>query len=211
MSNLQDIQTVIAEATWINDMKNRVVVLRHGFARTLEAGLVVSGLPAGEQPEYGLTDEGGTLARKSAEEALREGLLSGDELVVSSPFSRTRDTARILCDVLGIDGFDEDHRLRERYFGEYDMGPHDVYPSVWVLDREDPAQTVRGVESLIAVTERLFDFFCEWRGKTDGKMVVVTHGDPALVIRSLFVREDPRHFRDNRDLAPAGFLDLSTE
>ncbi|MEM7393877.1 MAG: histidine phosphatase family protein [Verrucomicrobiota bacterium] len=205
-------QTPTINAPWLDELREQVIVLRHGFARTLESGIIISGLPLGKNPDHGLTDAGRDRVAENIRDALQQGLLQGDEAVISSPFSRTRETARILCDALGRPHFEEDLRLRERFFGEYDRGSSEVYPGIWAMDREDPTQSERGVESLVAVTERLYAFFNHVRDRLKNRrLVVVTHGDPALLIRSLFLQENPGRFRDKVDIEPGAFLNLNPE
>ena len=89
-----------------------LVLLRHGVTwHTVERRF--SG-PGGDDP--GLTDAGYEQARRAASALARNG---GIDAVVSSPLRRTRETAAVVAEALGLSVTVEDD-FRECAFGEWD-------------------------------------------------------------------------------------------
>jgi len=99
--------------------------------------------------------------------------------IYSSPLLRTKQTAEIICNVLGIDKnliiFDE--RLKEAQYGSYDEGPVSNLPyDVYDMDKF----VKQGSESYADINKRLNEFM---KDKFDGSdIIVVSH---ALPIREM--------------------------
>jgi probable phosphoglycerate mutase len=89
-----------------------VILLRHGFTESTERK-VFSGSGASDP---GLTETGVEQAGRAAAWLDRHG---GIDAIVSSPMRRTRETAGIVADVLGLDVEIEDG-LMETAFGDWD-------------------------------------------------------------------------------------------
>jgi len=109
------------------------------------------------------------------------------DIIISSPFTRTTETANILKDKLDFQGdiiFDE--RIRERSFVDYDGKKYDSYYSdrseEGVHGRDDfDAKTENG-ESKRETRNRMMEFFYEIDKKYEGKnILVVTHFDPLFL------------------------------
>lgn len=100
--------------------------------------------------------------------------------VYASPLLRTRQTAEIICDVLGIDktSIIYDERLKEAQYGSYNEGPvpnlpYDVYDMDKFVDQ--------GSESYADIHKRLKSFMDEIFNDTDD-FIIVSH---ALPIREM--------------------------
>ena len=111
------------------------VLMRHGFSMANAQRIIVSRVENGTLETFGLHETGKAQVAESAanlSKRLEELLQPGSEAtgaqrsvvrIVSSPFSRTRETAMILADVLRGSQLlrtvevIEDVRLRERNFG----------------------------------------------------------------------------------------------
>ena len=108
-----------------------VFVLRHGRSLANEAGIIISRMDNGVLAKYALAPEGVRQAEAAGAE-LRAwldgaGLAAADVRVVSSPFSRTLQTAAAAVAQLGLpaDAVQPDDALAERFFGdELEGTPH---------------------------------------------------------------------------------------
>ena len=173
-------------------------LLRHGEP-------AIFGRLNGRLPGVGLSEKG------RAEAAMQAGRLAGEkiEAIYSSPLQRTRETAEILAERLGLPiGYRED--VIEIDYGEwtgltFDQIRQDERWQMWSRSRSIAA--VPGGESWRQVQERvvgaLFDLH---RAHPGGSVVTVSHGD---VIRAalLFALGMPLDFYSRIEIA---FASLST-
>lgn len=99
--------------------------------------------------------------------------------VYASPLLRTRQTAEIICDILGIDKntIILDERIKEAQYGSYDEGPVPNLPyDVYDMDKF----VEQGSESYADINKRLGEFM---KDRFDGSdILVVSH---ALPIREM--------------------------
>jgi broad specificity phosphatase PhoE len=65
---------------------------------------------------------------------------------------RARETAELLCELNGLAPPVIEPRLRERSFGELELGPSTGYETIWARDREFADHHERGCESTAEVT-----------------------------------------------------------
>jgi broad specificity phosphatase PhoE len=173
-------------------------LLRHGEP-------AIFGRLNGRLPGVGLSEKG------RAEAAMQAGRLAGEkiEAVYSSPMQRTRETAEILADQLGLPiRYRED--VIEIDYGEwtgltFDQIRQDERWQMWSRSRSIAA--VPGGESWRQVQERvvgaLFDL---QQAHPEGSIAIVSHGD---VIRAalLFALGMPLDFYSRIEIA---FASLST-
>ncbi len=159
----------------------RIFLLRHGRSVANEEGRIASRLAsAGEA--YGLTPLGREQVRRSVRQAVADGVLEPPLLLVFSPLLRARESAEVAGGELGTSGV-EDERLRERDFGELDLGPDTGYSEIWEMDRRDPTHGERGVESVADVLRRAGGLVEDVAGRRDIRTVVLcTHGDVASTL-----------------------------
>ena len=88
-------QTGAGVPSWLDSLRHDVLLLRHGHSHPLKENVVVSDMVHGCDPAYGLTELGRRQVMETVSRAIQEGRLRGDECVVSSPLSRTQETAQI--------------------------------------------------------------------------------------------------------------------
>lgn len=152
---------------------NRYFVMRHGESEKNLLRLCTSDPDA----TYHLTDAGRDAAARAARELADKGITK----IVASPFVRTRETARIASEILGIA---EKDILYDAAAGEFDYGDFEGYTKeqyhAWHDEHEgsfDLDTRVPGGESLRAARERIARFMYgldeRYRGET---ILVVTHG-----------------------------------
>jgi probable phosphoglycerate mutase len=159
----------------------RLFVLRHGRSLANEQGLIASRVEhAGDA--YGLTPLGRDQVRRSVARAKSRRSLTSPLLLVSSPLLRARDSAEVAAEVLGVSP-SVDERLRERDFGDLELGPDRAYARVWEADLGDPTHRRWAVESLTDVLRRAGAVVEELsRDPRVATVVLCTHGDVASTL-----------------------------
>jgi broad specificity phosphatase PhoE len=147
-----------------------LVVVRHGRTQANAAGVLLGRL----DPSL---DEVGRAQAAAAAQAI--AVTSPDAMVVSSPLSRTRETAGYISGELGAT-VDIDERWIEVDYGDLDGTPlADLPPELWAKWRSDPTFTPPGGESLAALGERVRAACDELAPiARDRDVVVVTHVSP---------------------------------
>ncbi|HEV2533121.1 histidine phosphatase family protein [Phenylobacterium sp.] len=105
--------------------------------------------------------------------------------IVASPLGRTRQTAAIVSERLGLPiAFDE--RLREHSIGEFDgERADDVVPQLRQdLPRHERHFHVPGGETYEALCQRIGGFLAEVR--REDRLIIVSHGAAGRVFRGLY-------------------------
>ncbi|MEI6400480.1 MAG: class I tRNA ligase family protein, partial [bacterium] len=185
---------------------NKYFVMRHGEAEH-NLHWQVSTHP--DNPHH-LTDNGKEQVRVSAEDLKDKKI----DMMVISPFVRTRETAQIVKEVLGLSDeqtiFDE--RLKEfgvysfegKTWGEY----HDAFPKTkeYVDAKNDGDESYLDIK--LRVMELLYEYETTYKDKN---ILFVTHGGPAWMLRSggaglsidetyaLIAQENNAHFDDMKN------------
>jgi isoleucyl-tRNA synthetase len=152
---------------------NKYFTMRHGESEGNLKGLVSSSY----EEDDNLTENG----KKQVEESSIELKKRKIDLIFSSPIKRTKETAEIVCSVLGLDkeNIILDDRLRE-------MSVPDYEGKKWTEFRKDFPDTTENFyhikennESYNDVKKRILDFFYEINIKYSNKnILVVTHAGP---------------------------------
>ncbi len=158
---------------------NQYFVMRHGETEANLKGLVSSIMNSGSH----LTEEGKAQIRATADELKKEGI----DVIISSPFVRTRETTEIMCDVLGID---KDSVVYEDRLGEMSLPAYEG--KTWAEYHTDYPKTVEnftkakeGDESYADVKRRVSQVLHEIESTYKGKKIlIVTHGGPAWLMVS---------------------------
>ncbi len=163
--------------------KNNIVYIRHGKSVSNEKHVVscVAGTENDNLSEEGIDQ---VKASKQDFEKIYSGIEGADkpDVIISSPFNRTQQTAKLVADMHGIDHSEIilDDRIKERDFGEWEGKPNqkvfDLYEKMtWKQDIEDKI----GNESTNDVKRRMMEFLYDIDSKYEGKnIVVVTHFTP---------------------------------
>lgn len=181
-----------------------VIALRHGITpNTLEKRFCGSG---GSDP--GLIDEGVGQAQRAAAYLARHG---GVDAIVTSPLRRTRETADVVAQELGLDvGVEPD--VAEAGFGEWDGLTFAEVKERWPdeLDRwlSSTAVAPKGGEAFDAVYERVSRarerIVIEYAGKT---VVVVSHVTPIKMLTRIAL-DVPMPVIYRMELAPASLTTI---
>jgi broad specificity phosphatase PhoE/ribonuclease HI len=182
------------QTAWLppNSTPTRLIMLRHGVTEYTLAKRFAG------RSDLDLLDEGRTQAEQAAERIARLGPVNA---VVSSPLRRTRQTAQVVADRLGVDmNMDLDIEIEDG-FAETDFGDWDghTYPEVeagwpgelakWL---NDPAVAPPGGESFEAVTRRVRRARDRvLAAHADETVVVVTHVSPIKILVRLALDAPP--------------------
>lgn len=185
----------------IDRLHNRYFIMRHGRSLANEQGIIVS------HPDHGCRGFGlAEAGREQVRLSLRaRNDLGADTLIVSSDFCRASESAEIAASMLGSGPAPRlEPRLRERDFGEYELGPDDAYANVWREDERDADSRLRGVESvnqvMARVTQVVRDLEHSFRDLT---ILLVSHGDALQILQTAFAKRDGSVHRDLEHLHTA--------
>lgn len=168
-------------------LQNTYYLMRHAESVPNVDGLIVSHIDNGTQEKYGLSDHG----REQAKQAAVQSSLPADTLIYTSDFSRTRQTAEIVAEAIGAAAPILAIELRERCFGELELGSSSKYHDVWCADVAGQDYG-HGVEPLGEVSDRVLRLIEGMeqvhRGKT---ILLVSHGDTLQVLQAAARRLHP--------------------
>lgn len=162
---------------------NTYYYIRHGLSTKNEAGIISSRI---ENDKYGLTEKGRKEVKREAEKLKKKG---GVDVIISSPFLRTRETAEIIAKTLGLDVVIDD-RLSEINHGTQCEGRthHLCLPK----DGKFPADLnyrFGDGESWMDVKKRIAELINYLNKKYEGKKILlVGHGDPLMILDAIVQR-----------------------
>ena len=151
-----------------------IVLFRHGQCEHN----IVNWISCGLDSKSELTELGRQVVKESATE-LKNYVGDKKFKIYASPLLRTRQTAMIICNVLGIDPSEIicDERIKEAQYGSYDEGPVPNLPyDVYDMDKF----VEQGSESYVDINKRLNEFMKDIFDDSD--IIVVSH---ALPIREM--------------------------
>ena len=172
----------------INHLRNRYFAMRHGHSIANQQGIIVSH-PGNGRDRFGLSE----LWRTQVKQSLQNfDLLDINTIIVSSDFSRARESAEIASELLHSDGsINLDSRLRERNFGALELTPDSGYADVWKEDAENPDNQNNGVESVNQVMTRVTNLVVEYEDSfADATILLVSHGDALQILQTAFASMD---------------------
>ncbi len=174
-------------------LKNYYYVMRHGESLANTAGLIVSH-PENGLHDYGLSDKG----RQQVAAGIDASALPSTTQVFSSDFKRARQTAEIVHQQLNFDHpINFDIRLRERHFGEIELGPDHRYADVWAQDHLNPDHRESGVESVSSVVQRALSVVLDCESNfSDETCLLIAHGDILQILQTAFYAIPPQHHRE---------------
>ena len=183
------------------DLSNDYYVMRHGHSLANQQGLIVSH-PVNGCGGFGLSERGREQVRASLQ---HNDLLDADTIILSSDFSRAVESATIAADLLDCSvGVEIDLRLRERDFGELELGPDSAYASVWEQDEQDADGLFRAVESANQVMARVTGLILDLEQRhVDATLLLVSHGDALQILQTAFAGRDASAHRQLQHLQTA--------
>ncbi len=191
----------------LGNYRNRYFVMRHGHSEANRRGIIVSD-PQNGIETFGLSEQG----RAEVEDSLRRhGRLDADCRIVSSDFLRALETAETARRSLGCaHPVVTDPRLRERYFGDFEMQPNDAYACIWEQDRLNPDSERERVESANRVMQRVTSLVVDLERDFDSEtFLLVSHGDAIQILQTAFAGRDAALHRDLEHLETAEIRELT--
>ena len=170
-------------------LRNEYYALRHGWSKANEAGIIVSRIDSGARLEYGLHATGREQAR-AAGDAFKAIVQTRPVTILASDFSRTFETAKEVAAAVNAD-VEAEPALRERDFGDFELGPNTAYDQVWARDAVDATHTDNQVEAAVAVLARAAGAVQRVEGAREGHAVLlVSHGDCLQILQTAFAGVD---------------------
>ncbi len=193
----------------ITKSKNSYFVMRHGEAQSNAANIVSSRF---DNPTH-LTEKGREEVKNSAE-SLKDKKI---DLIFASDFLRTKETAEIVAEMLGIpaDKIIYDKRLREISTGDFDGKSVFEYRGYFSSLLEKFTKRPKNGENTTDVKMRAMDFLAETDRAHEGKnILIVTHEYVAWMlatgVKGLSKEESCCEKEGREDfVATAGILPLS--
>jgi len=161
-------------------MKNTYYILRHGQTIYQKEGWGINYKPD-ENPNITLTEEGIKMVEVSVEKLKDLTAQAGRniDLIFSSPYERTRQTAEIVAKAVGIKEIHFDKRLVDIDLGKF-MGRSSEDSKKFYMDGSGNFDNKpEDGESWNDVRKRTQDFLEELENKYGGKnILIVSHADP---------------------------------
>lgn len=157
--------------------KNGFFLVRHCESNHNVDGVLAYGSENGSKASK-LTEKGIKQAEKIASALKKEKV----EIIYSSPFARTQQTAKIIAKATGAKII-TDKRLSELNGGVFNDRPIGDYYQFFKDDLERFTKTPPGGENLSDIKKRMMDFLLEANKENSGKSIVIlSHGDPLWIL-----------------------------
>ncbi len=151
------------------NLRNTYYVVRHGKAKNNELGIESCKIET--QKEYGLIQEGKERVAREAQE------YKNFDLIFSSPFRRTQETASLFAETSGCNIIVDD-RLVDVDLGDLDLQSYEI-SSAFTKEHAGNDYEYPNGESFSQVLERLLDFLNDVDSRYQKKKIlIVSHGFP---------------------------------
>ncbi|OGN22573.1 MAG: hypothetical protein A2918_02315 [Candidatus Yanofskybacteria bacterium RIFCSPLOWO2_01_FULL_42_49] len=176
--------------------KNEFYILRHGHSEKNGEGgneIISSRI---ESDKYHLTEDGKEQVKKAAKQLKK---LGGVDMIISSPFLRTKETAQIIAGELGLSP-EFEPALGEIQHGTLCEGKtHDFCVTNHMPDQGWEVKTADG-ENWKEVRKRMSGVLRELDLKHEGKRIlIVSHGDPLWLLETFTLGLGPEETIAARD------------
>lgn len=169
-------------------LKNRYFAMRHGHSESNALDIFVTD-PDNGVDGYGLTELGRKQAEKSAKKNSQSNILDKETIIYTSDFKRARETAEIARIILKAAPVNLEKKLRERYFGIFEMDSLSNYTKVWEEDKANPNSKKYEVESANELLKRMTSIIPDLENKHSGKKILlVSHADPLQLLNVGFLK-----------------------
>lgn len=162
---------------------NKYFLLRHGQTIYQKNGKLVS-YDADNAQKLEITEEGRVMIKRVAEGLKNENI----NLIIASPFLRTRQSAEIASEVLGNKEINYDERLVDINIGTLHGKTFKEYESFFNNKEERFTKRPLNGESWNDVIERGKKFLNEMEKKYSGKnILIVSHADPIWIMANILL------------------------
>jgi glucosyl-3-phosphoglycerate phosphatase len=173
----------------LNNLKHKYFVMRHGHSVSNELGILVGSLKNGIKPEYGMTIKGQEQVRLSSELYKLQCKKSKKIVIIYSPFSRTKETAKMVANILECKILEENANLKERDFGDFELKSASNHPKILEQDKINPDSTFGNSESINTILTKMLDVIkdCENLNiEPNQNIFLITHADSATILETAF-------------------------
>lgn len=156
---------------------NRYFVMRHGEADNNVMGI----LSSKEDNPHHLTERGILGVKEIAKELKNEKI----NLIISSPFLRTKETAEIVANSLGLNKKDiqYDKRIGEHNYGDFNLRPITEYYGYYSSFKETFIKPLPGGESYNDMRMKVGEFIYDLEKNFSNKnILIVTHESPSWLL-----------------------------
>ncbi|MBI3572516.1 class I tRNA ligase family protein [Candidatus Kaiserbacteria bacterium] len=177
---------------------NTYWVMRHGEA---ESNLM-SVISADPNAPVHLTEKGREQVKKAAERLADARI----DLVIASPFTRTRETAAIVCETLGLDAgsLSFDSSLGEYNHGSFNGKSLAEWGKAFPIPIERYEHGPAGGESLLDLKRRVGAFLYRLeRAHHDKNILIVSHGEPLWMLAAAAAAADEQGTADALEQYPS--------
>ncbi len=159
--------------------RNTYFIMRHGEAVNNIKGEINSSWP--DVKKYPLTLRGRRMTEKTAGKLWKEKI----DIIIASDFFRTRETAEIVRQKIGLERVYYDSRLREVEEGVIDGEPRTSYVKYFSSSKERFTKKIPGGETIPELRARVFSALADLEKKYTGKKIlIVSHEHPLWVLFS---------------------------
>ncbi|TSC87058.1 MAG: isoleucyl-tRNA synthetase [Parcubacteria group bacterium Gr01-1014_8] len=155
---------------------NKYFVMRHAWSTGNENGTLSSDKDA----DIGLTEKGIADARASL-----RAFGTKVDIIYTSSFKRTRETADIAAEVLGVpkEHIKSDDRLGECNFGPYSGKTLEEYHAAFPEKAERFSKGPEGGETYVEIRRRMMSVLSELEKSEKGKnILIISHGTPLWLL-----------------------------
>ncbi len=189
--------------------KNKYIFMRHGESESNVLGLASVKVHNKDD----ITEKGRRRVVESAKRLSREKI----DLIVSSPFVRTKETAEVLAENIGYpkNKIEYDVRLGELNIGIFDGKPWSEYHGFIGTYQDRFIKAPEGGETLFDVRKRMLSTLYELDKKNSGKtIVIVSHEAPLFVLNQAILGVAPRNtvkhgeFLENAEFKKVDFVPM---
>jgi len=165
---------------YVPKSNNTYVVMRHGQSTSNVAGVISANIN-NDDP---ITDQGREQVLATANELKEQGF----DMIIASPFMRTKQTAELMREQLGLahDDVLVDDRIREFDLADKFEGKrwHDDYAANFATWEERFTKDLPDSENRRDVTKRMGEFLYDIEQKYSGKKIlIVSHGGCIATLR----------------------------
>jgi len=165
----------VREEIKLNGSQNKYFVIRHGEADNN----VLEICPKDVNDEHHLTEKGKDQILASAQELKDKRI----DLIIASPYFRTKESAEILAQELGVSEIIEDERIGEVNVGELGGKSTTEYYNLLPSEEERFKKGPEGGENLNDVKKRVSEFLYEIDEKYSNKnILIVSHENPSWLL-----------------------------
>ena len=159
---------------------NKYFVMRHGEAENNTRKI----LSTKKDNPHHLTPKGISQTKEAAEKLKKEKI----NLIISSPFIRTKETAEMVADIIGLERKDiiYDEKIGEHNYGDWDLMPVGEYYKYYRSFEEAFIKAPPNGENYDDMKRRAGEFLYDVEKKYSGKnILIITHESPSWLITAV--------------------------